>query len=463
MRFSLPFRHPGGSKRREVDMLSGPMLPNILLFTFPLMLTGMLQLLYNAADVVVVGRFAGAQALAAVGSTNSLINLLVNLFMGLSVGASVVIARGFGAGDERIIHRGVHTAITVAGIGGTLCMVLGLVASRPMLALMGSPEDVIDGASLYLKIYFVGMPANMLYTFGAAVLRAVGDTKRPLLYLSISGAVNVMLNLILVIVFHLGVAGVAIATVTSQVISACLVLHYLMRTTKVIRLDVKKLHVDRRVLGELLKVGLPAGFQATLFSFSNVLIQSSVNSFGSIAMAGNAASQNLEGFVYTAMNSVYQANLTFASANYGAGNKPRVRKCMWVCQGTVFGIGLVLGAIFYALAPQLLSIYNSDPAVIEVGRLRMSYIVRTYFLCGMMDTIVGQLRGIGSVLMPMVVSICGACLFRVVWILTVFAQFHSLPLLYLSYPISWALAFVIHLGWYFVLAKRILPKTPKAA
>lgn len=447
-----------GRKNYEMDMINGPLLPKILAYSGPLILTGILQLLYNAADVVVVGNFAGPEALAAVSSTGSLINLLVNIFMGLSVGASVVIARAYGAQDIRRMRSAEHTAMTVAAVSGVLVGALGFFLARPMLQLMDSPPDVIDGATLYVKIYFLGMPANMLYNFGAATLRAVGDTKRPLYYLTISGLVNVVLNLILVIVFHLDVAGVAIATVASQVISMILVLICLLRTEGSIRLNIRELKIDKREFADIARVGLPAGLQGSLFSISNVLIQASVNSFGSMIVAGNGVASNLEGFVYTAMNAQYQSNLTFASANYGAGKYDRVRKVVWVCLGVVTAIGLGMGFLFLLFDPQLISLYNGDPAVIAAGMERMKVILPMYFLCGLMDVMVGQMRGIGYSILPMIVSLTGACLLRIVWILTVFANNHTQYILYISYPISWFVTFATHMLCYQIAARRKLPR-----
>ncbi len=446
--------------RREMDMTSGPLLKKIILFSGPLILTGVLQLLYNAADMVVVGRFAGHQALAAVGSTSSLINLLVNVFMGLSVGASVQVARQRGAGDDLGVSRGVHTAIAVACISGILVGAMGFLLAKPMLELMGNPEDVIDLSTLYVRIYFLGMPANMLYNFGAAVLRAVGDTRRPLLYLIISGLVNVALNLVLVICFHMGVAGVAVATVVSQAVSMALVLWCLCHSSGALHLNLRKLRIHRDQLAVIVRVGLPAGLQGSLFSVSNVMIQSAINSFGSIAVAGNSIASSLEGFVYTSMNSIYQADLTFASQNYGARKPDRVRRVMWLCLGTVSVLGLVMGTLFHALGESLLSIYNSDPEVIRFGMLRLGVIMRSYFLCGIMDTMVGQLRGVGCSIAPMFVSLTGACLFRIVWILTVFAQpaWHTLEVLYLSYPISWFLTFAAHMLCWIVVSRRLLKR-----
>ena len=458
------FRLKRGEKvRHEIDMTEGPILPKILAFSGPLILTGILQLLYNAADVIVVGNYAGHEALAAVSSTGSLINLLVNVFMGLSVGASVVIARYYGARDVISLRKAEHTAMTMALVMGVGVGIFGFLAARPMLQLMDSPEDVIDGAALYVRIYFLGMPANMLYNFGAGVLRAIGDTKRPMYYLIVAGMINVLLNLLLVIIFHLDVAGVAIATVASQVISAVLVLLCLFRSRSVIHLNLQECRIDRKSAREIIRIGLPAGLQGSLFSISNVLIQSSVNSFGSLVVAGNGVASNIEGFVYTSMNAQHQAAMTFASQNYGAGKADRVRKTLWCCLGSVTVIGLVMGLVFRLFGPQLMSLYNSEPAVIANGLIRMDIIMPTYFLCGLMDVMVGELRGIGFSVMPMIVSLTGACLLRIVWILTVFATDHSLTVLYLSYPVSWFVTFAIHFLCYQIAGRKRLRQLEEQA
>ena len=446
--------------RREIVMTEGPLFSRILAFSGPLVLTGILQLLYNAADVIVVGNYAGHEALAAVSSTGSLINLLVNVFMGLGVGASVVIARFYGARDVIAMRKAEHTAMTLALFMGVAVGAFGFFMARPLLRLMDSPEDVIDGAALYVRIYFLGMPANMLYNFGAAVMRAVGDTKRPMYYLMLAGLVNVLLNLLLVIGFGMDVAGVAIATVASQVISMALVLTCLFRTRGVTQLNLQECRIDGKSLREMIRIGLPAGLQGSLFSVSNVLIQSSVNSFGSLVVAGNGAASSVEGFVYIAMNAQHQACMTFASQNYGAGKPDRVRKTMWCCLGIVTAIGLGLGLGMLAFGRPLLGLYISgnDAAqaarVIEKGMIRMGIIMPTYFLCGLMDVMVGELRGVGYSVMPMIVSLTGACLLRVVWILTVFAADRSLTILYLSYPVSWLVTFSIHFLCYLLFARK---------
>ena len=451
------------SNKYEMNMTQGALLPKVLLFALPLIASGILQLLFNAADMVVVGRWAGKEYLAAVGSTGSLINLMVNIFIGLSVGGSVAVAKSFGAGDPAAVHKAVHTAMTLAIIAGVAVGLIGFIFCKPLLRLMDNP--VLDLATTYMKIYFLGMPFNMVYNFGASILRAVGDTKRPLIYLTIAGVVNVILNLILVICFHMNVAGVAIATVASQAVSAVLVVICLMRSHGAVHLDVKELRIHKRQLIDIARVGLPAGLQGSLFSISNVLIQSSVNGFGEVVVAANSAGSNLEGFVYTAMNAIHQAALTFASQNLGAGKIKRVRRSMWVCIATVTVIGLVMGNLMLLFGKPLLSLYLDDPTAIDLatgvtvldyGMKRMAWLLPLYCLCGLMDVMVGTLRGVGYSVMPMIVSLTGACLFRVVWVLTVFAANPTLDILYLSYPISWALTFGVHMLCYVFIARKKL-------
>ena len=449
------------SARYEMDMCNGPLLKKLLTFSLPLVLTGVLQLFYNAADIVVVGRFAGAEALAAVGSTGALINLLVNVFMGLSVGASVVVAQQYGANDRAGVSDTVHTSMLVALVCGVGVGVFGYFMAAPMLEWMGTPDDVIQQAALYVRIYFVGMPVNMLYNFGGAVLRAVGDTKRPLFFLTVSGIINVVLNLFFVIAFGMGVAGVAWATIISQAVSAVLVIRCLMRTDSCIRLIPRQLRIHKQPLLRIARIGLPAGLQGSIFSISNVLIQSAVNSFGSVVMAGNAAASNLEGFIYTSMNSIYQACMTFTGQNMGAQKYRRARRVLPVCLGIVTVIGAAMGGVFLLLGPQLISIYNTDPQVIEMGMQRLVVICSTYYFCGMMDVLVGQMRGMGYSVIPMIVSLTGACGFRVLWIYTIFAANPTLRTLYISYPVSWVITAGCHLLCY-LLIQRKYPKTDLA-
>lgn len=440
----------------EIDMCNGPLFGKILLFYIPLMLSGILQLLFNAADIVVVGRFAGSDSLAAVGSTSSLINLLVNLFIGLSVGANVLVARFYGAGQKKELEEMVHTAVMTSFVSGCILIIAGVGLAGPALRLMGTPANVINKAILYMRIYFIGMPFTMAYNFGSAILRAAGDTRRPLYYLLTAGIINVILNLIFVIVFSMGVAGVAAATVISQAVSSLLVLRCLLRTDGLYKIELKKLRIVPDKLLKMLQIGLPAGLQGILFSLSNVLIQSSVNSFGSIAMAGNTAASNIEGFVYTSMNAFYQTAISFTSQNYGAKNYRRIGKILVICQLCVFGVGLVLGNTAYLFSGTLLKLYSTETEVIKYGMLRMSIICTTYFLCGMMDTMVGALRGLGYSVLPMLVSLTGACLFRILWIYLVFSRYRTLECLYYSYPISWALTFMVHLLCFIVIYGRLL-------
>lgn len=447
------------TKKYEIDMCHGPLLGKILVFYIPLMLSGILQLLFNAADIIVVGQFAGNESLAAVGSTGALINLIINLFIGLSVGANVLVARYYGANQQAELKEMVQTAIATSVISGILLVFVGFFVAKPALTLMGTPDDVVGQSVLYMRIYFAGMPFMMAYNFGAAVLRAVGDTKRPLYYLLIAGIANVILNLIFVICFSMHVAGVATATVISQAISAVLVIRCLLKTDSVYKLELKGIKISMDKFGKMFKIGLPAGVQGALFSISNVLIQSSVNSFGSVAMAGNTAGSNIEGFVYTSMNAFYQSAISFCGQNYGAKEYKRVGKALFICEVLVILVGLLLGNGAYLAGGTLLKLYSSDPEVISYGILRMRYISVIYFLCGMMDVMVGGLRGIGYSIMPMLVSLTGACLFRIVWIYTIFQEVRTLPCLYISYPISWILTFSVHLICFLIVYKKLFRKS----
>lgn len=444
-------------KSYEMDMCNGPILSKVLVYAFPLMLSGVLQLLFNAADVIIVGRFAGSQSLAAVGSTTALINLLVNVFLGLSVGVNVLVAQYYGAKKDEDVNETIHTAIAVSLVSGVFLIFVGLVAARPLLELMGTPSDVIEKSTIYMQIYFAGMPVVMLYNFGSAVLRAIGDTKRPLYFLTVAGVVNVALNIFFVTQLHMDVAGVALATVLSQIISAGLVVRCLMKSEGCLKLQLNKLKINVYKLKRIVKVGLPAGMQGAIFSISNVLIQSSVNSFGSIAMAGNTASSNIEGFIYTAMNALYQTNLSFTSQNYGGRKFSRLNRITLTCLGVVMVVGLTLGLSAYAAGEFLLGIYSSDPEVVQYGMNRMAVFGSTYFIGGMMDVMVGSLRGIGYSILPMCVSLIGVCAMRILWIYTVFQWSHSLRTLYISYPITWIITVTVHIICFLIVRKK-LPK-----
>lgn len=446
----------------EMDMCNGPLFKKIIIFAIPLILSGILQLLFNAADIIVVGRFSGSHALAAVGSTSSLINLLVNLFIGVSIGANVLLGRYYGARNYQAASETVHTAIYTAIVGGIIMVIVGQIAARPMLELMGTPMDVIDLSVLYMRIYFLGMPAFMVYNFGAALLRALGDTKRPLYFLTVAGIINVLFNLFFVIVLDMGVAGVALATIISQAISAALILLCLHQSDGVLYVRIKELHFHKDKFIQMLKIGLPAGLQGVIFNISNVLIQSSVNSFGSVVMAGNTAASNIEGFVYTSMNAIYQTSLSFTSQNYGAKQFERIDRILLHCLMIVTVVGLVLGGGAYLFGETLLGIYSSSQEVIGYGLIRLSIICTSYFLCGIMDVFVGSLRGIGYSIMPMIVSLSGACLLRVIWIFTIFQAEHTQFILYISYPISWVVTSLVHMICYLAVRKKAFAKAMKA-
>ena len=442
----------------EIDMTNGPLLGKIVRFAIPLAISGILQLLFNAADIIVVGRFSGPGALAAVGSTSALINLIVNLFIGLSVGTNVLVAQYYGASRGKDLRETVHTSILSSLIFGAFLLVVGVVLAAPMLELMGTPEDVLGQACLYMRIYFIGMPASMLYNFGAAILRAVGDTQRPLYFLLLAGVVNVVLNLFFVIVCGMDVAGVALATVISQCVSAGLVLLCLMHSHTVYQVSLKDLCIKKDKLLGMAKIGLPAGIQGASFSISNVLIQSSINSFGSLAMAGSTAASNIEGFVFTAMDSFTQASLSFTGQNYGAKKFHRITKVLWYNIFLVTVVGLVLGIGAYLAGRPLLGIYSTDPEVIDYGMERMLIVCTPYFTCGIMNVLVGAMRGLGSSLTPMVVSIFGVCVLRVIWIYTVFAAAPSMLMLFVSYPVTWVVTALVEAVCFYFIRKRAIAR-----
>lgn len=443
-------------KTYEMDMCNGPLLGKMIRFAIPVMLSGILQLLFNAADIVVVGQFAGEEALAALSPTGSLSSLLVNLFIGMSIGANVLVAHYYGANQKQDVEETVHTAVAVSLLAGAVLVVIGVTLCHPLLEMMDTPEEVIDRSAVYMRIYFAGMPVMMLYNFCSAVLRAIGDTKRPLYFLTAAGFLNVTLNLIFVIVFHMDVAGVALATVLSQALSAALVVHCLMKETGICHLDLKRIRIVKNKLIRMAQIGLPAGLQGAVFAISNVLIQSSVNSFGAVAMAGNTAASNIEGFVYNAMNALYQTNLNFTSQNLGGRKYDRIKKSMMYSVGLVVIVGIVFGGGAYLASDTLLRIYTDSPDVIAFGKLRMTYMALPYFICGVMDTLVGSVRGLGYSMLPMVVSLTGACLFRVIYIFTIFAANHTLSCLYMSYPVSWLLTGTAHFICLMIIWKKRL-------
>lgn len=439
------------------NMCEGPMLGNIILYTIPIILTSVLQLLFNAADLVVVGRFCGSVSVAAVGATSSLTHFIVNLFIGISVGSGVAVAQSIGAGDNEKTHRVVHTAMPLALISGVILTVIGIILSKPLLELMDTPESVIDLATVYMQIFFCGMIFNMLYNFGAAILRAAGDTKGPLVYLTISGVLNVILNVIFVTVFDMNVAGVALATTISQALSAVLVIFSLMSRHDQIYFSLKEMRIDMESTKNILKVGIPSGIQSSIFSIANVLIQSSINSFGATFVSGSAAAANIETFVWSIMNSFHQSALIFTGQNYGAKKPHRIKKIFLICLAGVTITGLVLGSLTFTFGKQLLSIYITDSQeAINAGLIRFTFVCLPYFLCGILDTTTGSIRGMGASVPPMIISIIGGCAFRVVWIYTIFSipKYHTPHVLFAVYPISWTLTIIALLITFVIVYKK---------
>lgn len=453
-------KHDLGGKMKSVriDMGSDKLLSNIIKYAIPIILSGVLQLFFNAADVVVVGNYAGDKALAAVGSTTTLINLLVNLFIGLSIGASVVMGRYYGAKDLKNASDTLHTAISTAIIGGIFLLILGLFIAKPMLEIIATPSEIINLSTLYMQIYFCGMPAFMIYNFGAAILRATGDTKRPLYFLSLAGVFNVLLNLFFVISLNMSVAGVALATIISQYISAFLIILSFFKNDDFLKLHLNKLSIKLDKFIPMLKVGIPAGIQAMLFSISNLLIQSSVNSFGHITVAGNTAASNIEGFIYTSCNAVYQTCLSFTAYSMGAKRYDRITKIFLICSILSLLIGETLGISAYLFGSQLIAIYNQNSEVIKFGMHRLAIVASFYGICGLMDTMVGSIRAMGYSLLTMFVSIFGICIFRIFWIFTFFKSSGQIESLYMSYPISWIMTASFHLISFLIIRYYLLPK-----
>jgi len=445
-------------KPSYASLTEGPLLKKIITYTLPIILTGVLQLLFNAADLIVVGQFRGDEAVAAVGNTGAITNLIVNLFIGLSVGAGVSVAHNLGAGKPDAVHDAVHTALPAAAISGVLLTVVGVAIARPVLIKMGTPINVLDLSATYMRLYFCGMVGSMIYNFGAAVLRAAGDTRGPLRYLSAAGVLNVFLNLFFVAICGMSVDGVALATALSQSVAAFLTVRALCRRTDCCRLVLREMKIRRKPLLYMMAIGIPAGVQGSLFSISNVMIQSSVNSFGSVVMAGNAAAGNIEGFVYTSMNAFHQTSLNFVGQCTGAGNFKRVKRILLLCLACVTVIGGVLGASAWFFGDRLLPLYlkesETQAASISYGLIRMTFICLPYLLCGQMDVLTGALRGMGASYSPMIISILGVCVYRIVWIYTVFAHERTLEMLYVSYPISWIITAAAELICFFFLLRR---------
>ena len=446
------------AKSNEVDMINGKTFKKMVFFSIPIVFSGIFQLLFNTIDVIVVGRFSGSTALAAVGSTNSLINLLVSLLIGISMGISVTMGKYCGARDYKNASETLHTSMGLAIISGVILFIVGQLVSKPLLELMGTPVEVIDLSVIYMKIIFLGAPAGAIYNFGAALLRSIGDTKRPLYFLAFSGVINVILNLFFVIVLKMSVDGVAIATIIAQYVSALLLIVFLMRSSGYMNLDLKRISLKPDKVKSILKIGIPGGFQGVVFSVSNVLIQSSVNTFGHIVVAGNTAATNIEGFIYMSMNSIYQSTLSFTSQNVGARKYKRLDTIL--IQGIVIvtAVGLFLGLGAYFFGDFLLGIFTSDREVIQFGLNRLAIIATFYFVCGWMDVLVGSLRGMGYSMIPMFVSLTGACIFRIVWVFTIFQIYRTQASLYISYPITWTITAAAHLICYLIIRKKMLAK-----
>ena len=440
----------------EVNMTEGPLFFKIVLFTVPLMLSGILQLLYGTADMIVVGQFVGDNALAAIGATGALTSLIVGLFLGLSTGTSVAVAHAIGAREDNDVKEIVSTSLIIAVVGGIIIGFVGVFCSEYFLALMQTPPEVIKLSAMYMRIIFIGMPAQLLYNYASAVLRAKGDTTHPLMFLAIAGVINIILNLLLVIVFHLGVAGVAVATIASQVVSSILCVLNIVKTEDCCQIKIREIRIYKEKLYKILKIGLPAGIQGSLFSFSNVIIQSSINSFGAAAMAGNAAGSNIDGYIYTSMNSLYHASLTFVGQNVGAKKLDRTLLVAKNCFTIVAITGLSFGLLAFIFKEPLLSVFiKNNPEAIEYGIMRLSIVATLYVFCGLMEVSCGMLRGIGASMTSMFISLGGACIFRIVWIYTIFAEFPSMKILYLSYPVSWALTSSLEFIAFLIILKKL--------
>ena len=444
-------------KEQSRRMLEGPLLPAVLSYTFPIILTSILQLLFNAADLVIVGRWCGSVAVAAVGATGAITNLIVNLFIGLSVGSGVTMAHALGGRDHDAAHRTVHTTLPVALISGVFLTAVGVALSEPLLRLMGNPEDVLPLSAKYMRIYFCGITFTMVYNFCASILRAAGDTRSPLIFLTLAGVINVVMNILFVTQLGMDVDGVAWATVISQGVAAVLVVIAMIRRTDDSHLDLRKMRIYKYELQKIVRIGLPAGFQGSMFSISNVLIQSSVNSFGSVVMSGNAAAGNIESFVWASMNAFHQTSVNFTGQNMGARRYDRIRMILWTCLGSVTVVGLIMGGFAYGFGPKLLAIYITDsPEAVSYGMLRLAYMCIPYCLCGMMDVSSGSLRGLGSSFIPMVISVLGICGIRIAWIYTIFQipRFHTIDVLFASYPISWAVTYAAQLFAFLIIFNK---------
>ena len=442
-------------RSRNRSMLEGPLFVNIILYTIPIILTSVLQLLFNAADLVVVGRFCGSMSVAAVGATTHLTHLLVNFFVGISVGAGVAVAHGIGSRDGEEVRRTVHTALPMALVCGAVLTLVGVTCSETFLRMMDTPASVLPLSTVYMKICFAGVTFTVVYNFCAAILRAAGDTRSPLIFLTFSGVINVLMNLFFVCILHMNVAGVALATTLSQGISAVLVVIALMRRQDECRLELKKMRFYAEQIRKIIRIGLPAGTQSALFSVSNVLVQSSVNSFGDVFVSGTAAAANVEGFMYAGVNAYHQSAVNFVGQNAGAGQYDRVKKTLRICLGSVMVTGIAMSTGICVFGRQLLSLYIPDsPEAVAWGLFRFYNVGSLYFLFGMMDVLTGAIRGMGSSLVPMVICLLGACGLRILWILAVFPLWRTPGGLYMCYPISWIVTLMALLAAYGIVYRK---------
>lgn len=425
-------------KKRKVSITEGKLLGNMIRYAIPIMFTNVLQLFYNSADLYVLGNFCSDEnAFGAVGCTTALINMILGIFIGLGAGICVTLSQSIGECNDERSSKIVHTSFVMAIILGVIVGVVGFFTAEPLLKLMKTPNELLSGAVLYVKIYFCGSVGNLMYNFFAGIMRSRGDSVRPLLFSSIGGVVNIILNLIFVTVFNMGVEGVAIATIVSQMISAVITIVHMTRLNDACCLHFSKLCIDRRVLMQFVKIGLPAGIQGSLFSISNMLLQSGYNSLGTIAVNANTAAQNVDGYIYNILNSFYHVTLTFASQNFGARKYDRLKKVMLLSSACVVVIGLSLGACSYLFSDFFIGIFNSDEAVLEYGRYRIIMVGLPYFLCGLMEIGTAMLRSIGYSFYALVITFAGSCALRIVWVYTVFAAYHELLVLYMAYPVSW--------------------------
>lgn len=427
-----------------MDLCIGPLFKQTVIYTVPLALSALLQFLFNAADMIVIGRYASAVSMGAVGATSSMCKLIITVFIGISIGANVVVANSFGAKDKKNVSRATHTAIALSIVGGILLMLVGLVVSKPLLKLMDVPPDVLDKSCIYMWIYCCGIPANLMFNFGSAILRAIGDTKSPLRYLTVAGCLNVLLNLLFVIVFHMDVAGVAIATVASHVLSAVLIMRNLADSRTACRVRWKLVRIHVPIMKNIIRIGLPAGLQSSLYCIANMTIQAGVNSFGAMTIAGNTAAGNIEGFIHIASVAYYQAVTTFVGQNFGGGQYKRIVKSIFYCGGSAVAVDLLFATIVLFVAPQLIAFYNSDPEVVAVGVSRLKVLAIPYAIGAIMDVITGSLRGLGHSVRPAVVTLIGACLLRIFWVMFVFPMHRTLPFLLLCFPISWVVVSLIN-------------------